>query len=288
MRPPIICLLLILTIASACSSSTTANLSPIEGVKQATFRSPLDGALSAEVSIAAPFENVTIGALEDSDEIIDAQVEYVGEMTFDAAVEGTHQDLLLSEDHRGLNDSVERALHWAVGLHPDPALDLSVSLNSGAGTLDATDLNLSRLALSVNMGHVEADLPKTLESLVLECNVASGAVTVSMPDGARVEVNRADVGSGELVLNIGALADVELGGITVAAGRMRVDVPSDAAVRIEIKSVGAGTVNLAFALVQLTGTHPNEGIWETHGFSNAEHQISIVVDSVAAGTFELE
>ncbi len=283
MRPPMIWPVMVLALITACSG-TAAPGSQTTEIRQEAFRSPLGNAESAEVIIHAPFENVTISALQESDQIIDAEVEYVGEMTFTSDA----GSITLSEDPKGITVDSDRALQWTIGLHPDPALDLRVSLNSGQMALDAAGLNLAKLGLSMTSGVLEADLPKTLEPIGVDMGVAAGNATLNLPDGAKVDLTRADVGSGALRLNIGALADVDLGGIVIQAGRMVVDVPADAAVRIEIKGVAAGSVNLAFALVRLTGTDADEGIWETDGFSNADHQINIVIESIAAGSFELE
>ena len=65
-------------------------------------------------------------------------------------------------------------------------------------------------------------------------------------------------------------------------------MPPDSAVRLEVVDVASGRVNIALPMTRITGTASDEGVWETDGFARAENQISIVVTSIASGTFELE
>jgi hypothetical protein len=278
-------LLVTALLLAACGGTQPPGSQTVE-VKNQTFSAALDRAAAAEVSLSVPFQKAFISALEGSDTLVEAEVEYIGEMTFD--VEGdTAKSVRLSEDTKNLLYDGDRPLRWNVRLNPDVPLNLAVDLASGELSVDATGLNLSNLVLRTASGLIDADLPATADRLPIQVDVMSGSMNINLPASAQADLTRIGMASGQLNIQVGAGASVTVSGVTINAGGVVIDVPNDAAVRLEIKSVASGSVNLAFSLTRLAGTDPDEGVWETEGFADADHQIQIVVESVASGTFEL-
>ncbi len=270
---------------AACSSAGGSGPQSAE-IKNQSFTAPRDGAESAVVSIGVPFEKVFISALEESTNLINAEVEYIGDMTFDTSGE-TAKTVTLGEDIQNLTYRGDKPLRWNVQLNPELPLDLALDTASGEVSLDATGLNLSDLLLHLASGTISADVAATAEPITAQIDVSSGGVTLNLPDAAQMDLSRVMMGSGQVSINVGADADVRISGIAIASGTVVVDVPREAAVRLEVKSVSSGSLNLAFSLGRVSGTDPDEGVWETDGFADAEHQISIVVETIASGTFEL-
>ena len=94
-----------------------------------------------------------------------------------------------------------------------------------------------------------------------------------------------DGGSGRFNLDIGEDADLEMS-IDAGSGPFNLDVPQQAAVRLEVRDSGSGSVNVPgnMTLVdRLDEDEPKEGIWETDGFDDAAHQITITVTSAGSG-----
>jgi hypothetical protein len=275
-------LALILLVTAACSLGDTETQTA--AVRTSTYTAPRAPANTADLSITVPFQKAFISAQPDLDNLIEAEVEHVGDIVWNT--EGNTVEL--AEDLNGRVYEGDRPLRWNVLLHPEPALDLAVNSATAEVTLDATGLNLNTLHLQAVSGTIDADLPATPAVLTTTLSVSSGTITLNLPDNALVDLNSVEVGSGQLHLNIGSAATVHLDSLTIGPGRVVVDVPVGAAVRLDVREVGAGRINLAYPMIRISGAAGDEGIWETEGFVNAEHQIWLVVDRVAAGSFELE
>ena len=287
MKNKLTLILLLALLLAGCGGATNENKntgSQVTGINNSTFTSPLEGVTTASIAINAPFEKAFISPLAESDNLIEAEVEHMGEMIF------SEQDdtITLREDASGISYEGDKPLRWNVLVSPDPALALNLRTASGELTLDASNLKLSSLVLDSSSGTIDADLPATADAIKTEIDLASGAITVNMPDNAKVDFSRVKTSSGTVTLNIGADATVNLADIDIASGRVVVDVPTDTPVRLEIQEVASGTVNIAYRMVRLTGTASDEGIWETENYEDAENRITIIVTHISSGTFELE
>jgi hypothetical protein len=270
--------------ACAPASSPTAEA---ETIRSQTFTAAVDGAAAAEVRIAAPYQKVFISPAADPNQLIEAETEFIGTMQFSS--EGTtRKTVRLAEDNLNQRYDGDRPLRWNVRLSTKPALNLNVDIRSGELALDGAGLNLERLDLIVGAGSLTADVPVTIRPLPIALNVGAGTATLNVPAGAQVALASVRVASGRLNLNFGSQSAARVEGIEVGAGTVSIDIPDDVALRLEVKSVAAGSINLMLPLVRITGTDPDEGIWETDGFAAAEHQISIVVESIGAGMLELQ
>jgi hypothetical protein len=138
-----------------------------------------------------------LSPLEDSPNLIEGDVDYRGELTFDASVHGSRADVKL--DSRGswfeiwpFGDHSDK--RWDVRLSPDVPLDLSLDAGSGPCDFDLTDLDITNLALDAGSGPIDLVLPSgsTFEAKI---DGGSGPITIVLPEsvGARVEL---DSGSG--------------------------------------------------------------------------------------------
>lgn len=279
-------LLIVLALAVGCTTQgqTTQPLAPQEsgGVRTETFVAALEDTTTAKVTLDVPFQEVIIRPLEESDNLIEAEVEYIGEVTFTA----DRGAVLLRERIGDATYTGEKPLRWNIRLNPDVDVVLEIEVDSGNVSLDASGLRITTLTLDTESGEINAQLPASPASVNVE--VTAGEINVRIPDGADVDVTRVQVGSGSAALNIGADADVRVESIAVESGRVRVDVPPETAVRLDVQDVAAGMVNIAYSMTRLDGTGSDEGLWETGGYAAAEHHVSLVVSSIGSGTFELE
>jgi hypothetical protein len=247
------------------------------------FRAAHDGAETAAVHIDVPFEKVWVRALKDSDSLIEANTQHIGEMIF------TQEDgvVHLREKFDQPPTEKDEALRWDVWLNPQVPLDLALHINAGSATLDASALSLASLDISADKGQMTADLPVTALPIPVEARVYSGAITVNLPDEGAANFKTLEIGSGQITLKYGANTHSSLNAARIVSGTLVVSVPPEAAVRVEIQHVGAGMVNMEHALVRISGTDPDEGIWETNNFASAERQIYIVIERIDAGRFVL-
>lgn len=279
--------LLILALVLAACGPAAPSGSVVEqsenGVQTSEFSAALEGRTEAHIRVRAQSEAVMIAALEDSDLLIDAEVQHLGEMSF------AEEDGLL-ELRESIPESVDNSetLQWVVGLTPTIPLNLELMVDSGSVTLDPNGLDLARLALNVGSGSMEIVLPSLDHALIVEVNVESGAINLTMRDPGTLDVHNISIGSGAVHWLIDAPANVTAPMIDIGSGTLSLDVPDDAALRVEVLDVAAGSINLAFPLLRISGGASDEGLWETEGFVNAEPQIALVLQRIGAGTFELE
>jgi len=157
----------------------------------------LQGVERAEVYIDWTSMPGYLSALEDSPNLIEGDVDCVGELTFDVSVGGGRADVKL--DSRGswfgvwsFGDQSDK--RWDVGLSPDVPLDLTLDVGSGPCDFDLAGLQVSALVLNVGSGPIDLVLP-SVSTFEAQIDSGSGPLTIVLPGsvGARVEL---DSGSG--------------------------------------------------------------------------------------------
>jgi hypothetical protein len=260
----------------------------ISGLQAVQTEPPMFSAARSDAEIASihidvPFEKAFVRVLKTSDALIEANTQHIGEMNFSTEDGVTY----LREKLQERPTQADPNMRWDVWLNPRVPLDLALHVDFGSATLDASSLTLAELDVSVESGQMEADLPVMELPIPIEARVSSGAMTINVPKNGGANFKVLEVYSGYMRLNLGADVESSLNAVRILSGTLRMDIPAEAAVRVEIQHVGAGMVNMEHALVRISGTDAEEGIWETYDFANAEHQIYIVIESIDAGMFEL-
>jgi len=156
---------------------------------------PLRGLEEAKVYIEWSSVPGYLSALEDSPNLIEGDIDYRGELTFDVSVVGSRANVKLGSSFFGLwlfgDQSSKR---WDVRLSPDVPLNLTLDAGSGPYDFDLTGLNISNLMLNAGSGPIDLVLPSgsTFEAKI---EGGSGPITIVLPRsvGARVAL---DAGSG--------------------------------------------------------------------------------------------
>ncbi len=140
-----------------------------------------------------------LSTLEDSPNLIEGDVDYLGELTFDVSVRGDRANVKLDSRSTviwfwpfNLGDQSDK--RWDVGLSPNVPLDLTLDAGSGPCDFDLAGLQVSGLILDAGSGSVALVLPSG-SSFEAEIDGGSGPLTIVLPRsvGARVEL---DSGSG--------------------------------------------------------------------------------------------
>lgn len=233
-------------------------------VKTASFSEPVGDARSADVSLNLGVADSTITALSDSNNLIAADLRYIGKLEFVA--EGESEKVIrLSQTDEGNDGSFsifgfgwvfqDEDLDWNIGLSPDVPIDLSISGGVGAANFDLSELQITDLNVSSGVGEITLNLPSTGERFEARVSSGVGKINLTIPAGP-------DVG---LDIN---------GGV----GETTIDVPDDAGVRIEVDS-GVGGVNMPSNFTRTSGDDDNfvgeNGTWESASFDSADQQIII-------------
>jgi hypothetical protein len=141
-------------------------------VKTDRFTEPIGGADSARVQLDLSIGRSTLRALSDSNNLIDAQLTYIGEIEF--TVEGTQEK---SVRLRGRDQSFDldpfsffddNDLAWDIGLTPDIPIDLDIDSGVGETTLDLEQLTLSALNIDSGVGELSVNLPAQADAYTAE------------------------------------------------------------------------------------------------------------------------
>lgn len=231
-------------------------------LKHETFREPLGEAQSASVLLDLSVNPTHVYALEGSDDLILADLNYMGNIIFDVTGSET-KNVLLDERSVGAIWNIRwdaflksgDETQWQIGLSPDVLLQLTVNGGTGSTDLDLTGLELESLTVDGGTGSMRIALPEDSRRFPINLDGGTGSVTITVPENLSFDLT-ADGGTGSL----------------------NIDIPDDAGVRVEVRDGGVGSVNLSGAFKRISGGRGDEGVWETDAYATTETPIKITLD----------
>ena len=230
------------------------------------FRAPVAGAESADYGLHLSVGEATIAPLANSDELIDADLTYVGDIDFDVAGEA-HRTVRLRQAGEPtlawLNwinpanwfGGIER-YHWQIGLNP--AIPARLSIHAGVGTADLqlSDFSVTELELQCGAGEVTGTLPQSADGYHAQIQGGLGSVKLNIPANTSVDLD-IQGGVGEVVLETDPATALH---IESSGGISDVSVPN----RARQISGGGGDFELG-----------KTGTWESEDYAEAAHQVTI-------------
>jgi hypothetical protein len=224
------------------------------------FTEAVGGATSAEVTLNLSIGNTTIFALSDSDYLIDGELTYVGTIDFDVQGE-EHKKISLRQksqkfDFGDFQWFETEDLKWDIGLSPDVPLSLDIHGSIGQSILDLRGLLIEDVEINGDVGDTTLMLPAMDRTFDVTIDGGIGKFTVKLEEDISVNLN----------------IDGDIGDFTV-------EVPSDAAVRVDAE-VDIGDLHIDSRFDKISGSDRDllseSGVWETPGFSSADHKVFIV------------
>ncbi len=240
-------------------------------IKTAAYNEPLEDATSARVNLNMTAGEMNIKALSDSSDLIDADLNYIGEVEYQHEGQ-TDKFVSISQKSDSINFGLdfaafllnpENKLRWDVGLSPNVPIQLDINSGTGGSTLDLSELQLTGLSIDSGTGGMTINLPVMATSYDVQVSSGTGGGTINLQNGT---IANLDINSGT-------------GGFTI-------DVPDEAAVRV-IARTGVGGINVPSNYSHVDGNDDNfvgeNGTWETPGFENAENQIIINFEGGTGG-----
>ena len=243
---------------------------PIE-VKTEQIEMSAAGVETAVIDIDLGLAPTKLNALEDSDNLIEGDISYLGDLIFDTHVSGSKATVRLDDNFSisgisVLNPSNWRNFgemdRWEIGLNPDVATDLTLDVGAGTASLDLRDLSLTDLTVDGGAGSTEAWLPGGDYDVYFD--VSAGSTKLTLPGFGRQQIE-IDGGAGSLVLYLppGVEAQIEVDG-------------------------GAGSFSLnQDRFYQVSGDERDEGVWETAAYADDKDGIELFID-VSAGSVRIE
>ncbi len=223
------------------------------------FTEPLGNAETAQIHLDLSLGETKITALEDSTNLLDAEITHLGELDF--SVSGEQEKIIrLSEREHNLGidwlDIFEdQNLHWDVAL--SPAIPLNVSIDGGVGesNLDFSQLEIINLSIDSGVGDMTIILPATGSKYTVDVQVGVGRVELRLDD------------------DIDAVIDIE-GGV----GDTIIVIPPGVGVMLT-GEIGVGNINVPGSYSH-TSTDEDRvvgesGVWESPNNDDAAHSVTI-------------
>ena len=146
---------------------------------------------------------------------------------------------------------------WDLVLPRDPAIDLEVRVNGGAGRVALAGANLVGLSVNANAGSLDLDLRDVTATGDATIEVNFGSATVRLPNRSM---------SGTLSVNAGSAA---------------ICLPSGAGLRVKLGSVAASNDFGSHGMTEV------DGVWETPGYATAAVRLDLRA-TVNAGSLSLD
>jgi hypothetical protein len=224
----------------------------------------VEQAKSAVVRLDLSIYSATIQELDDSNNLIEADVYSTSGMLLDASG-GERKNIQLRSNFQPgnfvfnprIDQWIESASQrWEIGLTPRIPLELSVDVGTGSADLNLEALKLESLRVDGGTGSMKIDLPSGQNNLPVNINVGTGSASVTIPANTPVELN-----------------------IDGGTGSEHITLPSNAGVRVEVRSGGVGSLNLPAGFTKVRGDpDEDEGVWENEAYSGSKTPVKIILD----------
>lgn len=157
---------------------------------------PLGEVRQASVEIDFPGGTGYLLGLDDSSNLIEADLHYYGTLADGFSVAGSQAEVRLSSRRRGFGWWDARQERWNVGLNPRVEYNLKLEAGSGDYEFDLRPFTLRSLGVELGSGQARLTLPEAGQYRC-ELNVGSGSLNLHVPEGVAVRVEY-EVGSGAL------------------------------------------------------------------------------------------
>ena len=152
---------------------------------------PIEKVESAKVTIDWNSAPGYLSALEDSANLIEADIDYHGELAFRVANTNGRTEVVLDSYFEGVTfgqwDFDDRDAKWDVQLNPGVTYDLWMDTGSGSCDFDLSRLRIGYLNFDGGSGSIAMKLPAT-SSFSGDLNTGSGSVNLILPDGVGMRV----------------------------------------------------------------------------------------------------
>jgi hypothetical protein len=206
-------------------------------------------------------------ALEDSNNLIEGSVTYLGDLVFTHSLSGGQAEVALETRNTGgwfFNPGnwigLRSADPWQIGLNPGVETDLSLNVSAGSVGLDISELTLSSLAMDMSAGDGQLFLPGG--DYDAQFGVSAGSMAVTLPPDGRHAV-AIDVSAGSLVLYL----------------------PATMEARLEVNR-SAGNVDLPQGRFDRVSGDGRDGVWQTAGYEDASNRLDLSID-ISAGNVDI-
>ncbi len=252
-------------------------------VKSATFTEAVGSATSARVRLDLSAGETNVYMLEGSDNLIDADLTYIGDINFVVGGEtekvvSLNQNTTPGEWFRHALTWLGKGHHhltWKVGLTPNIPLELDIHGGVGECHFSLATLKPGKVSLNGGTGEFHVTLPRSSELYSATLHGGVGELDVDIPAEASVNLTiRAGTGEVNVDIGAGAVADITVHG---GVGEVDIRIPQGAAVRVEGKA-GIGDINVPASFTRISGSDEflgKSGVWQSPNYGESTRKINI-------------
>lgn len=246
---------------------------------QEQFYAEIGEAEAASLDLSFSVGETQVYVLEDSPNIIDADITHFGEIEFQVNP-GATTDIRLRQRELDLGPFINingRDVEWVIGLTPTIPLALDLQGGVGEAVLDLEALTLTSFSMEVGVGDMEITLPALPEDSLTRIQGGVGTVNLRLAEGGNVNLHiRGGVGKFDIEIQEDIYGRLELDG---GVGEFVLDLPDGIAVRLEGQS-DIGDIRVPSWLNLVSGGDNRglgtEGVWESENYDSAEQHLIIV------------
>ncbi len=237
-------------------------IAPSSSATTDVISEPLGGVVTAHIDLDFSVGETTITALENSTNLLEAEITHLGDLEFTASGEQV-KDIRLREIEQHLHFDwfeifQDQNLRWDVGLSPGIPLSIRIDGGVGESDLDLSQLDITKLDLDSGVGEMIITLPAT---------------------GSMYEVN-VDVGVGRIELRLEDGIDVTLD-IDGGVGDTIIIIPENVGVRL-VGDIGVGEIKVPGSYSHTNSDEDRivgeSGVWESSNYDDAAHSVTITYD----------
>jgi hypothetical protein len=229
-----------------------------------TFSVPRDDVELAHFDLQLSTQKTMIRALSDSTNLIEAEIDYFGDLDFWVTGEEEkwitlQQGGIFSWPSIFLMEDDE--LTWDIGLSPEVLFDLEVDASTGESDLDLSGISLSNLKFNASTGASQIRLPGSSRAYEVYLEASTGGIDLVLPQ------------EGPLTMRVNG-----------STGRIRMDIPEGIEVRIEVLNGGTGNLILPDWISKVSGAADrDEGVYASGGADSEDPQLSIIIEDLSTG-----
>ncbi len=236
-----------------------------------TFTVEVGNTTSVEFDLNLSIQKTTVHVLNDSANLLEAEIDYAGNINFTESETQEKQIELTQTNFPAWfswimpNDEGE-PMTWDIGLSPEVPFKLDVDASTGASYFDLSDIQLEELVFDASTGASTIILPPSIEGYDVSIDGSTGNIDLILPEEGNL--------------------NLYLEGST---GKITLNLTENAAVQIKVLNGGTGDLYLPEQFSKINGQEDrDEGIYQTNNFENADFQIVITIENISTGDMIIE
>mgnify|MGYP005815464257 CR=1 FL=1 len=241
-------------------------LSPDVQIKTERFQVPIEHAQSGKIELVLTDNPVTIQALSESSNLLDAELTYVGTIYFRTSGASRKTVLLARNEADFLLFSPlywDPSLDWRIGISPRIPVDIALDGSSGSSQIDLSQLRVNSIKAEMGSGESHWIAPGVLQPATFTLESGSGSVDLQIQNGTQLTLT-----------------------LSSGSGAVQVRLPAQAAARVDVRHRGSGSIHFPQTWLQTSpeGKTRGEESWASPTYTQGERKVEITIKNAGSGS----